>query len=303
MIKSFIDIGTNTALLLVARVHEDGGFDVLSEKSKIVRLGEGIDQTSEFSEAAMARTLEALREFQQELQSLGSESLRVVGTAGFRRASNAEAFVQKVQDELGFTIQIISGEREADLIALATQKDFEHVPQPYLVLDIGGGSTEFILQQDGKDRELVSLNFGVVRLTERFLKSDPLDGDEAHVLRQWTRKQLASLKFSAKPQALVATAGTPTTTSALIQKLETYDSQKVHGSQFTRDQLKELIARLATLTLEERAQIPCLPAKRADVILAGLLILDEVMAHFNFSSSWVSDRGLRYGLLHSSRIQ
>ncbi len=243
----------------------------------------------------------------------GCEQISIVATESCRRAKNIFDFTSRVQSELGLMIRIITGEEEAKLIHLACQKEFSHLGFPFMVLDIGGGSTELIID-DGKNKTINSFPFGAVTLTEKFLFSDPPIKTEikklrkyvSNLLNEWSESHLQTTNLYghgmpcpySEQLTLIAPAGTPTTLCALHKKLNTYDPNQVHGSTMTKDDLGEIIRKLQRLSLEKRAQLPCLPLKRADVIIAGAHILDVVLGNFQIDSLCISDHGLAFGNLY-----
>lgn len=296
MVVGIIDIGTNSVLLLIVQINADQSITTLHDECRIVRLSSGFDAD------AMERTIVALRDFKATCTKLNCDSIHAVGTAGFRMAKNADALIQRVSNELGINISIIDGKEEARLIYLSCQKDFGHL-RNIAVLDIGGGSTEIVTAQ-----ESASLPFGVVTLTEQFIHSDPPKRTEIEQLRQFVSTCISSSVVSRPSSAngirtteygrLIATAGTPTTLAAIHLGLKNYDSKLVHGLRLTVNDISILKNRLEALPLSERSRIPCLPEKRADVIVAGTNVLLIVMDYLNFDSILISDHGLRYGVLH-----
>lgn len=295
---AILDIGTNTALLLIAEIFPDKTYRVLHDECEVVRLGEGIHHEPRFLSAAMQRTKDLLLRYRATIDRFACEKILAVGTASFRRANNAAAFCAEVKQDTGIEIEIISGEKEARLIYLAARGDFADLETPLLVLDIGGGSTEFILENRTGGISENSLNFGVVKLTERFLPSDPPTGDQVKSLTKFVREEISSLSCAKeRPRHMIATAGTPTTLCALSLNLMSYDASRVHGERLSLEQIENLTAKLSQMTLQERIKLPCLPEKRADVILAGAHILLCVMQHFGLKELVVSDHGLRYGVL------
>lgn len=292
-----LDLGTNTVLLLIAEVLADGSYQVIHDEGEVVRLGEGIHHKPCFLPQAMHRTEVLLSRYRNIIDQHHCDEIMGVGTAGFRRAQNASEFCQHIQNKIGITIDIISGEEEARLIHLAARSDFPELPNPLLVLDIGGGSTEFIFENHEAEIKAVSLAFGVVRLTERFLHSDPPTTNEIQQLEKYVNGELKRLSPDIHPGYLVATAGTPTTLCALALGLLQYDASRVHGQKLSRLKIEELSKRLLALPLVQRSKLPCLPEKRADVIVAGVQILLCVMRYFGLDDVKVSDHGLRYGVL------
>lgn len=301
---AIIDIGTNTTLLLVAEVSGDSSFKILHDECRITRLGEGLNSPNltnpQFLPQPMKRCLNALRDYKKTLEKFHCDDCHVVGTAAFRQANNANDFVERVKNELGLTIKIISGEEEAQLIHLACSRDFPNIEKPILVLDIGGGSTEFIFD-DGKNIREISLPFGVVKLTEQFLFSDPPTENEMKNLEDFLKKEIAQKVkplISTQKPSVIATAGTPTALKALALHLDKYDASQVHGKSLTRSEVEKIFVKLKNLPFAKRAQLPCLPEKRADVILAGTAILMTVLDGLQLEKFWVSDRGLRFGILY-----
>lgn len=299
MKRAFIDIGTNTVLLLLVDLTLANEYVVLADECHIARLGEGLSKNLSFAPQAKERVVQTLLRYKQICDVHHCQDVLAVGTAAFRKASNGVEFVQEILDATGFQVQIISGEEEARIISKATLTDFQTLPQPLLTLDIGGGSTEFIVTDHELKRQLVSLPFGAVRLHEEFLQDDPPNDDSVQALRCFVKNEIHSIldHFQTPPKSMVATAGTPTTVSALLQNLQIYDAALVHKSIISKHDLDALFLRLKKMPLAERQNIPCLPKGRADVILAGCLILSEVMQAFGFDKTSVSDRGLRHGLL------
>lgn len=292
-----LDLGTNTVLLLIAEVFADSSYKVIHDEGEVVRLGEGIHHEPRFLPQAMQRTEALLTRYRKIIDQHHCDKILAVGTAGFRRAQNACEFCQQIKDRVGITIDIISGEEEARLIHLAARGDFSELPNPLLVLDIGGGSTEFIFENHEREIKAISLAFGVVRLTERFLHSDPPGTHEIQQLEKYVNDELKTLSPVIYPRCLVATAGTPTTLCALAQGLLQYDASRVHGQNLSRLKIEELSKQLLALPLAQRSKIACLPEKRADVIVAGVQILLCVMRYFGLDDVKVSDHGLRYGVL------
>lgn len=293
-----IDIGTNTVLLLIGK-YEGRSFRVLRDEARIVRLGEGLKEGGSFSLEAMQRAVDALKGFQQTIDKKDCNKTLIVGTAACRIATNFKDFTQMAREAgIKSEIQIISGEKEAQLIHKGCIQSFEHLPKPLLVLDIGGGSTEFIFD-NGQTIQAQSLNFGAVKLMEQFLHTDPPTLEELKALEDHVRQQISALPFInsvPKPQ-LIATAGTPTTLYAVHKKMAQYDGEKVHGQKMSLDELNNQWSSLIDIPLKIRSLIPCLPPKRADIIIAGSSILKVVMETAGLSEFNISDRGLRYGVM------
>lgn len=293
-----LDIGTNTVLLLIAGIFPDKTYRILHDECAVVRLGEGIHHEPRFLPAAMQRTKDLLQRYRQTIDRFVCEQILAVGTACLRRAENADVFCADIKKSTGIDIEIISGEKEARLIYLASRGDFPDLATPLLVLDIGGGSTEFIFAKTSGEILENSLNFGVVKLTECFLHADPPTPKQVAELTQFVREKISCLPCArSDPLHMIATAGTPTTLCALSQKMPAYEADRVHGQRLSLVQIETLTERLSQMTFQERAKLPCLSERRADVILAGAHILLCVMRHFGLKELVVSDHGLRYGVL------
>jgi exopolyphosphatase/guanosine-5'-triphosphate,3'-diphosphate pyrophosphatase len=291
-----IDLGTNTALLLVA---EQRGTQLVAVRDvmEIVRLGEGLDQSGELGDAAMERTMVVLERFAAIVKQLDVPQGKFVAitTEAVRKASNGAAFVERVNTMLypACEMQIIDGDREAELSFAAVRDSFPHIQGPRTVVDIGGGSTEIIVG-DVQVSAKRSVPIGSVRLTERLLKHDPPTMQELTAVRMAVDEQLALTPKPVGP--VIGIAGTVTTLAAMAQKLDTYDALRVHGSRLTFHDVVRLVDELAGKPIAERRRLPGLHPKRADVIVAGGLILERVLERAGWADCLVSDRGIRWGL-------
>ena len=300
-----IDVGTNTTLLLVARVADGGALTVLDERAEITRLGRGIGTTGALGEAGIAATLDVLRGYADIARRHGAR-VAAIGTEGLRRASNARAFLDPARAILGAEVAVIDGEREAALTFRAVTASFPALARadaPLAVVDIGGGSTEIIAARRGDVRLRTSLPIGSVRLTERHIRRDPPEARELAAARAEVAGALGGVDLAAALSGggvatLVGVAGTVTTLAAMAQDLTAYDPARVHGFTLTRAALDAQIARLARSTQSEREKMPGLDPRRADVILAGALVLRAIVEATGAASVLVSDRGIRWGLLY-----
>jgi exopolyphosphatase/guanosine-5'-triphosphate,3'-diphosphate pyrophosphatase len=295
-----VDVGTNTTLLLVARAEAGapGGVTVLDERAEITRLGRGIGGDGRLGAAGIERTLAALREFAAVAHRHGA-AINAVGTEALRRAPNAADFLAPAAAILGAPIEVIDGEREAALTFRAVATSFPDARVgPLAVVDIGGGSTEVVLATDGRPDFRTSLPLGSVRLTETFVRHDPPATDERAAIEQAIDARLAAVPFPAGGSALCGVAGTVTSLAAMTQALASYDPARVHGYRLGRAELAAQIARLASATEAEREAMAGLDPRRADVILAGALILDRVARAAGAAEIRVCDRGIRWGLLY-----
>jgi exopolyphosphatase/guanosine-5'-triphosphate,3'-diphosphate pyrophosphatase len=291
-----IDVGTNTALLTIADV-DSGRAVAVEERAEIVRLGEGLDGSGRLSPPAIARTWAVLDDYAARIAALGCTRVSAVATEAVRKASNGSDFLAGANARLGpvgGTLEVIDGEREARLSWRAVQASFPSLVGPRTVLDIGGGSTELIVGEH-EVAAVVSLPIGSVRLTERLVAHDPPSDDERAKLAAAVDEALAAAPHPRG--ALVGIAGTVTTLAAMAMKLADYDGARVHGTRLSRRTVDEMVAMLGTTPLADKQRTPGLPAKRADVIFAGAVILQRVMERARADECIVSDRGIRWGLI------
>lgn len=291
-----IDIGTNSVLLTVC----DAAGRPLVERATITRLGQGVDRTRRLSAEGMKRTLDCLARYADALRAQDAGVLAVVGTSAMRDAENGDAFRREVGTLLGAPVEIISGQREAELTAEGALVGIP-LSGPCCVVDIGGGSTELIDGTSNADHfdvaSATSLNIGSVRLTERHLTQDPPTPGELSRVRDDLRSALASVTAPRSGTRLVGVAGTVTSLAAIQLGLPEYTPSVVHGSVLTASSLRALMTRLACSTLADRQRIPSLDPARADVIIAGGLILLGVLEWARAEDLLVSDRGVRWGLI------
>jgi exopolyphosphatase / guanosine-5'-triphosphate,3'-diphosphate pyrophosphatase len=293
-----IDVGTNTVLLLVAERRGSALVPVL-ERAEITRLGRGVDRSGRLDPAAIRETVAALEDYAASARGLGAKVLACVATSAARDAANGAEFFEAARDRAGLSLEIISGDEEARLVYASAFRDFG-AGGALAVLDVGGGSTEFIVGEGPAPRARTSLQVGAVRLTERHVATDPIAPDEWQAVRAAARAALAPLSALAPGAGarLVGVAGTVTTLCAVAQALPAYDAERVHGAVLERSHIEALLARLAALPVAARAPLPGMEPKRADVILAGGAVVAEAMAIAGFDRLTVSDRGVRWGLLY-----
>jgi len=292
-----IDIGTNTILLLIAEVNK-GVLKPLLEKETIVRLGEKVQQNGVLLEGAMERGIQTLTQYLKECEGMGVQRIFAAGTSALREAKNAGDFLNKVEQKLNLTIEIISGEEEAQLSFLAVARDLGNAENPILVVDVGGGSTEFVLGKGEQISHWVSLPIGSVRFTEQFLRSDPVEEKERERLEKEITGRLSGIPQPQRPFTMVAVGGTATTLASVEQGLEQFDYEKIHRFVLKRENLKKQLDLYRSRTLKERRNISGLPPARADVILAGGTILYLTMEKLDCLSVLISCHGVRYGLIH-----
>jgi exopolyphosphatase / guanosine-5'-triphosphate,3'-diphosphate pyrophosphatase len=299
-----IDIGTNSVRLLVADVDgagPDATLHPVDRRMRITRLGQGVDEARRLNPDAIARTLDTLREYRGELDELGVKRARAAATSAARDAANREDFFGPAAEVLGFAPELIRGEEEARLSFLGATADLTE-PAPYLVVDIGGGSTEFIVgthQPEG----LISVDTGSVRLTEQYLTSDPPEPEELSAAQSIVRDHLADVERELPAvrdaATLVGLAGTITTVAAIELGLAQYDRDKIHHYRLTKSAAEEVFRTLATETAEERRHNPGLDPGRVDVIVGGTIVLVTVMRAFGFDEMLVSEADILDGLVRS----
>ncbi len=277
-----VDLGTNTTRLLVADV-DDGRVEEVARRTEITRLGEGVDERRKLLPLPIARVRNVLAEYRRELERLGAERTLAVGTSAIRDAENGEAFLGEIEWSYGFTTRLLSGEEEGELTCRGVAGGRELEPGT-LVLDIGGGSTELIAGGSG-----TSLDLGCIRLTERFLHSDPPTREELEAAARAVRDALPDLE----PAQAIGVAGTVTTLAAL--ELGEYDPERVHGYRISREAVDAQLERLASLPLAERRELPGLEPERAPVIVAGVVIVREVLDRYGLDSLEASERDILHG--------
>lgn len=302
--SAFVDIGTNTILCVIAEIRDTGRFRVLEDLGEITRLGQEVDRTRCIGAAGEERSLAALRRYREQCDRLGVEEIVAVGTSALRDADNSAAVCARFREELGCDIRIISGEEEAAYSFLAVQRGLCVNGQEILVIDIGGGSTELIRGNSSGTSLAISLDLGSVRLTERFLHSDPVHPGEIARMKDAIDEDLERLaERGIKPDpaiALVGIAGTFTTLAAMEKRLAVYSHREVHGSLLTRDAVIRQVRRLEQKSIAERREMIGLEPQRADVIFAGAYLVERIMERYGGERLIVSDQGVRYGLLHEA---
>jgi exopolyphosphatase / guanosine-5'-triphosphate,3'-diphosphate pyrophosphatase len=300
--RAVIDVGTNSIKLLVADV---SGRDVkpVLEESRQTRLGKGFYETHRLQPETIACTAEAVWEFAEIARERNAASIRVIATSAARDAVNPTDLTNSIERASGLKTEIISGACEAEWAFQGVATDLELAKTPLLLLDVGGGSTEFILGHGVKKNFARSFPLGTVRLMEKFPHSDPPSRGEFNSCRDWlkhflrgeVRPQLEpALKNESGEIRLVGTGGTTGILARIENKLERFDRERIEATRLTLEQIKTRRKNLWSLPLARRKEIPGLPKLRADVILTGVLIYETVMEEFSFKELRVSTRGLRF---------
>lgn len=295
-----IDIGTLTCRLLVAQVTPEGRVKALDANRRILRLGRGVDQEKRLNASAITRIVETIREWKKRIDAYNVHYTIAVATSAVREAQNREELLERVQKAIGLQIEVIDGKEEARRTLLGIQSGLRKDVNDFLGLDIGGGSTEFILSRHRSLTDVVSVDLGVVRLTERVLKTDPPTLNEIdeskRLIISHTRKAVKSFENLADI-ALVGTAGTITTLTAMAQSLTTYHPERIHNYSLGLETVLEIEKSLIGRPKAALVGMPGLEAGREDVIVAGTLILRCIMENLGFDRCLVSEYGLREGIL------
>jgi exopolyphosphatase/guanosine-5'-triphosphate,3'-diphosphate pyrophosphatase len=294
-----IDCGTNSIRLLIADVESDGSMHEIDRRMTIVRLGEGVDATGRFSDAALARTFAACDEFANIISAHSVERIRFVATSASRDVSNRAEYVAGVKARLGVEPDVISGDEEARLSFLgATSGLAAGVEGPYLVLDIGGGSTEFVFGT-ATPEHAKSVNIGCVRMTERHLWADPAPAVAIEAATKDIDEAIAIAGAEVpitSATTVIGLAGSVTTVAAMAIGLERYDRKAIHGSVISKDAVHRVSERLLKMTRDQRAALPFMHPGRVDVIGAGSLVLDRIMQHVPNASVLVSEHDILDGI-------
>ena len=295
-----IDLGTNTVRLLVVE-SADGGWRTLLETQRVTRLGEDQAATGRLHPEPMRRTAATVAEFSRAARALGARRVRIVATSAVREAGNRDEFVTHLEVLAGERVEVVSGEDEARLTLRGVVSGLPGLGPAFVLFDIGGGSTEFVLSRGGEPAAAVSLKLGVVPLSEEWGDPGPVRGERFARLRALVERRLADEVPDAIARAdatdLVGTAGTVTTLAALDLGLPAYDAAVVHGHRLHRAGVERQLARLGALDVAARGRLPCLEPGRADLIIPGIAICLAAMARFGRDTVVVSDHGLREGIL------
>jgi len=307
-IHASIDIGSNTFRLLIARPSTDAKatqpWETVDYAHRITRLGQGLHGSGMLSEAGIERAIHALKEFKRLIDhhKILPQHIHAVATAAVREAENGSCFTELAQKETGIEISIISGEEEASRSLLgAASVLHDKTRRDMLLFDIGGGSTEFIRARDNNITDAISCKLGVVRLVEAHLHSDPPSENDYQAMKESVHNHLAEVSSFWKctsttvPEIMVGTAGTVTTLAAVQMNLTPYDPQKVNNHRMESDDFYQLRDQLLAMTHEQRETIPAIEAGRADLIIAGLAIIETMMEEWHYNGLITVDAGLLEG--------
>ena len=295
-----VDIGTLTCRLLIADLQPEGKLAEVRSERRILRLGEGVDQTKQLSMAAMDRVIQCLEEWRGLIDEAQVDRVTAVATSAVRDARNRGEFLERVKREAGFEVELISGDEEARRTLLGIRSGLPDSVTDVLALDIGGGSTEFILDRPGQRPVVRSIDIGAVRLCERLLRQDPPTVDEVQQAREWVAKETTTAVAGMgdyRAATFVGTAGTITSLAAMAQKLSTYEPARIHNYQLQLSTIQEIEQTLLSRKKADRAGLPGLEKGREEVIAAGAIIIRTIMETLGLSEVLVSDLGLREGVL------
>jgi exopolyphosphatase / guanosine-5'-triphosphate,3'-diphosphate pyrophosphatase len=291
-----VDLGTNSTRLLVADI-DNGRVEDVVRAAKVTRLGEGVDERHRLLPLPVTRVRNVLSDFRRAAESLGAERTLAIATSAVRDAENGEAFLGEVEWSYGFATRLLSGHDEALMTFRGVTTERELGPGT-VVMDVGGGSTELVVGGPDGVRWHDSLDIGSVRLTERFLHSDPPTGDELEECAAAVRALLAERvpdEIRTDARSAVGVAGTITSLAALALGLQEYDRERVHGSRLTAEALERQLRRLAGVTVEERKTIRPLDPDRAPVIVAGAVITQQALVFFDLDALEISERDILDG--------
>jgi exopolyphosphatase/guanosine-5'-triphosphate,3'-diphosphate pyrophosphatase len=284
-----VDLGTNSTRLLVADVDGDGLTEI-SRRLTITRLGEGVDERRRLLPVPVARVRNCLTDYRRELEELGATRTLCIATSSVRDAENGEAFLGELEWSYGFTTRLLSGEEEAAMMTRGVTAGRPPLDD-MLVVDIGGGSTELVVARDGAVDFATSLDVGCVRLTERFLASDPPTRPELAAASAYVRSLLPDVETS----AAIGVAGTVTTLATLDLGDAEYDPERTHGHRIRLASVERQLERLAAMRSEQRVGIGGMEPGRASVIVAGVVVLREIMTAYELTEIEVSERDVLHG--------
>src|SRR5579872_4894514 len=292
-----VDIGSNSVRLKIAR-SQGGRLHEIYEDREVTRLGESVFQSGFLSPKAMANTVKVLRRFHRAAQKHGTDVVRVVATSALRDARNSQAFTDWVHSATGWRVETISGIEEARLIHLGLIANLRVNAWPVLMIDLGGGSCELTISDQGRMREVVSMPLGSVRLTNEFLRHDPPRKSELASMRKFINreiKRVAHRVHAAAPKVVIATSGTAAALAAMAKSL--YGNAHRKQMSVSRANMARLVKILSRRDLPERRKLSGLGPRRAEIIIAGALVYSELLEHCNLRGFRYSELGLRDGLL------
>ncbi|MDP8986818.1 MAG: Ppx/GppA family phosphatase [Actinomycetota bacterium] len=298
-----VDCGTNSTRLLVARPAGDGRLETVERLATVTRLGAGVDATHRLAPEAVGRTVEALRRFRRVLDAHGVERVRVTATSAARDAANRDELFDVAEDVLGARPELLAAEEEARLAFRGATAELHPADGPFLVVDIGGGSTEFAVGQAGDPEGVISVELGCVRLSEQYLHGDPPSPEELSAALSVAEAHLddvvREVPATKEASVMVGLAGTVTTVAAVEQGLASYDPERIHHFRLSRAAAEDVFRTLATEARRDRIHNPGLEEARADVIVGGCCVLVAVLRYFDLPGCLVSEADILDGLARS----
>lgn len=294
-----IDVGTNSMRLLIAD-YEDGDFKSREKHINVTRLGLDVNRDGIIGEGAIQRNLDSLDEFGSLARREGCEEIWAIGTSALRDSKNSDEFVKRAAEKSGIAVEIISGAAEADMGFIGVLQGLDRKDENILVVDIGGGSTEFIVGNKYGIKFIKSENIGALRMTEKFLRQDPVDTLEYGLMESYISEELDDTidkvcKLNIKK--VVGIGGTITSVAAMLQEMEPYDMEKIHGSVIRYSEISQLLGSLKNMRLSEKRMIKGLQPQRADIITAGVGILEIILRMICFDRMAVSEYDNLEGLI------
>ena len=304
-IKAAIDIGTNSMHLVVARIGDHGGFELLLTEKEMVRLGQGGGDMKLLAEDAIDRGIAALKRLSEVAQSYGEADLIAVATSAVREASNKDVFLSRARSEVGIDVEVISGFEEARLIHIGVLQALPVFDQRILLVDIGGGSTEFLVGEGAEPLEARSMKLGAIRLTERFFSQaveheGVASAESIDQCRKYVRAVLAPVAHELsghQPEIAIASSGTATTVAAMAAAARGETVRNMNGVRFSVGEVADVVAAVSTRTSVDRRKLPGLDGKRSDIILGGAVLLHEIFVAYDLEYMTISDFALREGVL------
>lgn len=294
-----IDIGTNSIRCIVVEVDSRGRFMVLDDEKATVRLGENMAASGAISPPAFARAVDAMSRIRKLIDGLNVFEVEAVATSAVRSATNGTELVGVLTRELGREIRIISGEEEAELVALSARHNFDMSGKRYMIIDIGGGSVEIMSAVANHVEICHSLQLGAVLMTDKFLLSDPVKDSEIGKLRRHVRGELKNIYPDDKPivQTLIGSGGTITALASMVMSMRRQVFSSLHGFEVLRSEVVHILAMLMRKDIKALRNVPGLNPDRADIIVAGLVVIDELMKFFGANMMLINERGIREGLI------
>ncbi|MCI0495449.1 Ppx/GppA family phosphatase [candidate division KSB1 bacterium] len=292
-----MDIGTNAIKFHIAEKNPGEKWKTIHDRADVTRLGEGLNRTGKINPEAMERNISVIGEMIEIACQNDVNQIFAIGTMALRTATNANDFIDHIKNKFGISIEIISGDEEARLSFLAVDSSLDIRYGNFLIFDIGGGSTEFISGNDGKIQQKISFNIGVVRLTEDILTSDPVAQHECKAVNETIQNEFSAIAVMNPVDKLIGVGATLTTLGAMKMEMPDYDPDVIHGTKLSFTDVAGLLSLLQSKTIAERKRIIGLEPRRADVILAGAMIVWNIMKKINAAEVIISDRGVRHGFL------